>query len=355
MSKKRRKKPSKPITQATEDFWDLGDDNLDLDDSPNDEKTSEKEKSSIAQPKSTQKKKATPSKPQESKQSKVSKNEDTKKKAGKKQSSKPKAIALSKPKIQSLKLTEDDDFWEVDEDEKTDQKKTSSEPEPSSKSQKTASSEKEPSYKAGEKTKTEPKLVRKSDPNSKESKKEVAPTTLLEKISLIVLLVGLFGALAWGISTFLGEAPQGEVIAFKEDYPAKGEHITVAAVETWWRKPIRSGENVDIGIVIEAELIPCAKITLTDGGSTTLRVSFRNGDQQLIGDTINLVVKDGKFTRNDSNTIDVFSTAGFEDALLINSYTNEDIDPWSLSIREGNASNNEEALVKTRISAESKN
>jgi len=330
MSKKRRKKPSKPITQATEDFWDLGDDDLDLDSSPNDEESPEKNKSETAQPESTQKKKGTSSTPQKNEQAEAS-------------------------KTQSPNLTEEDDFWEENEDEKTDQKKNSSELKPSSESKKAASAEKEHNYKSGEKTKTEPKLLRKSDSNSKESKKEVVPTTLLEKISLIILLATLFGALAWGISTFLNEAPQGEVITFKEDYPAKGEHITVAAVETWWRKPIRSGEKADIGIVIEAELIPCAKITLTDGGSTTLRVSFRNGEKQLIGDTINLIVKDGKFTRNNSNTIDVFSTAGFEDGLQINSYTNGDIDPWSLSIREGNASNDEEPLVNTRVSAKSKN
>lgn len=174
--------------------------------------------------------------------------------------------------------------------------------------------------------------------------------SIIEKASLLALITCLVGAAIWGISSYLKEAPQGELITFDEDFPVKGSKITAAEVETWWRQPIRSGGNVDRGVVIEANLIPCARIKLQDSGSTTLQVTFRNGKRDLIGDPITLAVEGGKFTRTNSDEITINSTNGFSSTSDLNAYTNGDIDPWSIVLEESDdSSNSDDPFLRVRI------
>jgi hypothetical protein len=197
---------------------------------------------------------------------------------------------------------------------------------------------------------TKPKLV-----GINESRKEATTVSTVEKISLIAVIACLVGAFAWGISFFYRDAPEGELVKFIEDFPIKGEDVTIETVETWWRKPVRSGDKTDVGVVIDSNLIPCARIKLSEGGSTTLQVSFRDGDQNLIGDTINLSVVNGKFFSNDSDEIVVHSTSGFNNPSRIHAYANEDFAPWSLVIIESHdIDSDSDPLVKARISASSK-
>ena len=200
---------------------------------------------------------------------------------------------------------------------------------------------------------TKPKLV-----GINESRKEATTVSTVEKISLIAVIACLVGAFAWGISFFYRDAPEGELVKFIEDFPIKGEDVTIETVETWWRKPVRSGDEPDVGVVIDSNLIPCARIKLSEGASTTLQVSFRDGDQNLIGDTINLSVVNGKFSRNDSDDSDeivVHSTSGFNNPSRIHAYANEDFAPWSLVIIESHdIDSDSDPLVKARISASSK-
>jgi hypothetical protein len=197
---------------------------------------------------------------------------------------------------------------------------------------------------------TKPKLV-----GINESRKEATTVSTVEKISLIAVIACLVGAFAWGISFFYRDAPEGELVKFIEDFPIKGEDVTIETVETWWRKPVRSGDKTDVGVVIDSNLIPCARIKLSEGGSTTLQVSFRDGDQNLIGDTTNLSVVNGKFSSDDSDEIVVRSTSGFNNPSRIHAYANEDFAPWSLVIIESHdIDSDSDPLVKARISASSK-
>ena len=107
----------------------------------------------------------------------------------------------------------------------------------------------------------------------------------------------------------------------------QGESITIESVETWWREPVRGGDDPDVGVVVEARLIPCASIKISEGGSSTLQVSFRDGEDQLIGDILNLSVSNGKF-ENGSNETLVYATDGFTNPTMINPYVNQDITPW---------------------------
>ena len=186
----------------------------------------------------------------------------------------------------------------------------------------------------------------------KETKREDKPTTMVEKTFIGVLLASLLGVAIWGVAAYLDTAPNGELTEYKEDFPIQGESVTVENIETWWREPVRDGEDADIGVVVEARLIPCASIKISDSSTTNLQVSFRDGENKLIGDIINLSVRDGQFEKNNSNEISVNATAGFNNPTTINPYINRDIEPWTLAIVESGTS--DEPIVKTRIEANRK-
>ena len=123
-------------------------------------------------------------------------------------------------------------------------------------------------------------------------------------------------------------------------------------METWWREPVREGDDPDVGVVVEARLIPCASIKIGEEGSSNLQVSFRDGEDQLIGDILNLSVTNGKFEKNNSDEISVYATDGFNNPTTINPYVNQDIAPWTLAIVEG--SEGADPIVKARIEANRK-
>ena len=204
-----------------------------------------------------------------------------------------------------------------------------------------------PTQKPAPSTPSEPRRVR-----VKETKREAKPTTAVEKAFIGLLLAGLIGGAIWGISTYLDSAPNGELAEYKEEFPIQGKAVTVDKVETWWREPVRDGDEADIGVVVDARLIPCASIKLSDGSTSRLQVSFRDGDDKLIGDIINLSVSNGQFEKNSSNEISVHATAGFTNPTTINPYINGDIEPWTLAIVEEGKS--DEPIVKTRIEANRK-
>ncbi|YCM46230.1 hypothetical protein V2O64_09380 [Verrucomicrobiaceae bacterium 227] len=174
--------------------------------------------------------------------------------------------------------------------------------------------------------------------------------SIIEIASLLILIACLAGAAVWGFSTFHKEAPQGELVTFNEDFPVKGKNISAAEVETWWRDPIRTGDNPDRGVILDANLIPCARIKLQDSGSATLQVTFRDGKRNLVGDPITLAVEGGKFVTTGSDKITINSTSGFSSTSDLNAYTVGDIDPWSVVVEENNDnSDGEEPFLKVRI------
>lgn len=183
----------------------------------------------------------------------------------------------------------------------------------------------------------------------------VAELSGIEKASLVAVIALLIGAAAWGLATFYNNAPEGTLIHFDEDFPIEGSNITVEDIETYWREPIRKGDNLDLGVQLTARLIPCSRLKISGSGSASLALSFRDSDKKLVGDPLSLEVSNGKFTKNGSNEIIVNCTAGFNDVSAINPYANGDVKPWSLLIVEGDSGttpshlNDEKKLVVVRI------
>jgi len=196
----------------------------------------------------------------------------------------------------------------------------------------------------------EPVPAETPEPRAKRPRKLLGTFSLLEKISLLVLLTGLAALAVRGISTYLTDAPQGTLITFDEDFPVQGKNLTVSEVETWWREPIRSGENADRGVAPEVGLIPVARIKLQDSGSATLQIDFHNGEQESVGDTVTLQVANGKFAETGSDEITIICTKGFDTPSRLNPYVNGDTGPWSVVVEESSGSSSDsEPLVKVRI------
>lgn len=164
---------------------------------------------------------------------------------------------------------------------------------------------------------------------------EQTPLSSLEKGSLVAVIALLIGAAAWGLTTFYDHAPEGTLVVFDEDFPVEGNFVAVDEIETYWREPIRIGANADRGVKLNAVLIPCARVKLTGSGSAAIALSFQNSEKELIGDPVSLEVKDGKFLKNGSDQMILSSTAGFTQIAEINAYSYGDIPPWSLLIVEG--------------------
>ncbi|MDB4271645.1 hypothetical protein OAF06_04330 [Akkermansiaceae bacterium] len=185
-------------------------------------------------------------------------------------------------------------------------------------------------------------------------------TSIVEKASLLCVFLLFMGAASWGISTYYDQAPEGDLVVFDENFPIEGTHAAIDEIETYWRKPIRAGDDADHGVQLKAMLIPCARIVLSGSGTAALGVSFRDSDQKLIGDPISLEVENGTFSKTGTSEIVITSTAGFESSSEINAYTNLDIDPWSLLIVEGAPGTNpsytedDKKLAEVRISADSR-
>ncbi len=187
---------------------------------------------------------------------------------------------------------------------------------------------------------------------SEKEQKSGSDTSLIEKISIAAVLMIFAAAIFWGLSAFFKNSPEGELVTFVDEFPLKGSAVTVQEVETWWREPIRTGDNADYGVVAESNLIPCARLKISDANSTVLRVTFRNGKKELIGDPTSLVVNNGTFEKSGTDEIVIHSTSGFENPSGLNAYTNGDIDPWTVVIIEGSEGGfDADPLVKARISA----
>lgn len=202
----------------------------------------------------------------------------------------------------------------------------------------------------------EPAPEKRKEIKVKGKSKPILPKmSAIEMISVLTVLLILGGVAAWGISNFYKYAPNGDLITFDDDFPIKGESVTISELETWWRKPIREGEKTDRGVRLAINLIPCARIKVEDTQDSLLWVTFRNGDKNLVGDPINLAISNGKFLGSGSDEIEIHATSGFMNPSEINAYTNGDIDPWSVVIVEGNEgaefSPDSEPFIKVMIEA----
>ena len=124
------------------------------------------------------------------------------------------------------------------------------------------------------------------------------------------------------------------------DLPAKGEHLTINQVTSYWRVPVTSGPNADT-VQRDTQLMPILQITAT-AQNAALRVQFRNSDGTSVGDPVTLSIQ------GESELI-IPSTAGFEDINIHSAYRTGLLDPWTAEILEAPAGTTSGSAFRTVI------
>jgi hypothetical protein len=192
-------------------------------------------------------------------------------------------------------------------------------------------------------------------------RRRLAALSVLEKASLGILTVALLAFTIWATSSVAATIPENPDTK-SADFPVAGESAVLASVETFWRKPVRSGEDIDEGVSRDIELIPGAKITLAKNSKAKgLRVLFRDEEGRYAGDATTLRIADGKFvdrggntSRIEGRTASVRATTGFLHEGEIISYLSDDNFQWHLVLLESGDGSEFKEFLAIPISARKK-
>lgn len=169
-------------------------------------------------------------------------------------------------------------------------------------------------------------------------RKNAAPVSLrphlglskIERIGLAALVaLLLIGA---GVIYFntISRLPKGADLAAANDFPIAGQHVTVDSAESYWRTPVTEGGNADTfrrGTL----LLPVVSLGIGKG-TGAVRVFFRDGNGELVGDAVTRAVRDGA-------KLDIAATAGFEDAGMYAGYRTGLGKVWTIEVHEAASEN----------------
>lgn len=154
--------------------------------------------------------------------------------------------------------------------------------------------------------------------------------TKVERIGLATLAGMLvIGAIVISIYT-VNRLPTESVRVKANDFPIKGQLVTILSVESYWRAPIMEGKNMET-VRRGTQLVPVVDIS-SRGGPAAIRVFFRNSDREVVGDAVNRSVQSG-------TTLQVAATAGFEDIGMHAAYRTGQSKPWTIEVYEAPAEN----------------
>lgn len=155
----------------------------------------------------------------------------------------------------------------------------------------------------------------------------------IEKIGLISLAVVVVGIAIWAIAGLFSSVSTTELGEDFPDLPAEGKYATIDEVDTYWRKPVREGEDADAATA-GVLYIPIVSVTLDEGGSGVLRILFRDENGEFVGDAISRRFANGSFTESGSETADFAATDGFREISEFNGYR-VGTERWTAEIYEG--------------------
>ncbi len=147
-----------------------------------------------------------------------------------------------------------------------------------------------------------------------------------ERIGLLTLLAVL---VLGGIAVFLGtinRLPTGSDRTKANDFPIQGQHLAIASATSFWRAP-KSAETVRRG----TQLMPVLELTST-GSPAAIRVFFRNGDGEVVGDAVTRRVQAGA-------PLQIAATAGFDDVGMHAAYRTGRDKAWTIEVLEAPSEN----------------
>jgi hypothetical protein len=153
----------------------------------------------------------------------------------------------------------------------------------------------------------------------------------IASFALVILI-----AAVWMLSRFFSQLSFREDVHALPDFPIEGERIAVEDAATFWREPVRSGENRDVARR-EVVWIPVLEITLDPDESPAgaLRVIFRNSQGDPVGDPITRSFAAGRFEASGNATMNFPATDGFEKDGDFQAYRTGSGDPWVVELLEG--------------------
>jgi hypothetical protein len=147
-------------------------------------------------------------------------------------------------------------------------------------------------------------------------------------LALLVLLLLAGGAVILVFSN--KHLPREAQRAKANDFPIKGQHLTVDSAVSYWREPITTGNDRD-SVRRGTQLLPVLEIT-AHGGPAAVRVYFRNEDHAVIGDAVTKTVRDG-------TPMPIPATAGFDDLGMHAAYRTGESKPWIIEVFEAPSEN----------------
>ena len=156
-----------------------------------------------------------------------------------------------------------------------------------------------------------------------------------ELVSLSVLLLAILIGGGWAVKTFFAEIPTRESKVMVPDFPVHGERLSVKTADTFWRKPVRTGDNPDTARMA-AQLIPVLDMELAEkDGQGALRFFFRDAEGQLVGDSVTRAFSGGNFTATKDKRNEIAATDGFDDEGKHAAYQTSQTEPWIVEVFEG--------------------
>lgn len=183
-----------------------------------------------------------------------------------------------------------------------------------------------------------PEPVSDKDEFSPHPRENAAPVSLRPHLNLtkaerigLATLAGLLVISATVISTYtLSRLPTESVRVKANDFPLKGQLVTILSADSYWRAPVMEGKNMET-VRRGTQLVPVVEMT-SRGGPAAIRVFFRNSNRELVGDAVNRSVQSG-------TTLQVVATAGFEDIGMHAAYRTGQSKPWTIEVYEAPAEN----------------
>jgi hypothetical protein len=162
----------------------------------------------------------------------------------------------------------------------------------------------------------------------KVTRRDIISLTLF---SFLLILAGI-----WVVSHFFGKFTLKSEYLEAPNYPIHGEHTTIAHAKTYWREPIRTGEDRDFARR-DVTLIPILEVTIHPEKSNVgaLLVTFKDSKGRAVGDSIRRAFAVGRFEASQNPTISFPGTDGFMTEGDFNGYRINSREPWMVEIFEG--------------------
>jgi hypothetical protein len=147
-----------------------------------------------------------------------------------------------------------------------------------------------------------------------------------ERICLLFLAAALLAAGFFVLRYSIGKLPTTTTRELNVSFPQRGELVRVNRAETFWRAPILVGPERDT-VRRGTQLIPVIELDVS-GNVGALRIFFRDGEGNFVGDSISREL-------SDEQTLRVAATAGFDDLGMFAAYRTQRGGLWTVEIFEG--------------------